>query len=351
MEMKRALIRMASALALALSTAGCYDPYVMDYEYDGVYIAYQYDLRTFVIGEDMSFDFTVALGGVIKNDRDRAVNVVLDNSLVNGDISCFSDTLKEYTAMKAIQSSTPALGAISNAYVRNDIRAAGVTNLVPLPEDYYYFSPSLSKMTIRTGAHTGVVTVHADSLYMMTDPDVFKPKYALGLRIASADADTVIRSKSFAVIAVRCENKFYGNWYHGGTTTETDPDGGVVNRRAYPTVIPQSESSMYVLTTADASTLLTNRFADGAGSLRLTFNGDEITVTDASGRYDIDPVPGKPSRFNGAPLLQDRKLFLNYRYTLPGGNIRTVCDTLTFRNRVRDGINEWQDENPEHYHM
>lgn len=27
-----------------------------------------------------------------------------------------------------------------------------------------------------------------------------------------------------------------------------------------------------------------------------------------------------------------------------------VTDTLTFRNRIRDGVNEWQDENPDHYH-
>ena len=348
MNISKLLKTLTSGL-ICLAVTGCYEPYVHDYDYSGVYIAYQYDLRTFVIGEDMSFKFTVALGGVINNDQDRSVQVALDNSLVTGNLAEFSDTLKSYTAMDAIRSSTPAIGAMSNAYVRNDIAAAGITRLVPLPEDYYYIEPSLSKMKIRKGEHVDAVTIHADSLYITTDPGVFKPKYALGFRILSADADTVIRSKSFAVIAVRCENKFYGNWYHGGVSTVTDASGNVLSRTAYPTAIPQSESAMYVLKSVDAATLTSNRLANGSGSLRLCFDGDEITVTDASGQLDIHPVEGKPSRFNGAKLLQDRKLFLNYRYELPDGNIRTVCDTLTFRNRVRDGINEWQDENPEHY--
>ena len=33
----------------------------------------------------------------------------------------------------------------------------------------------------------------------------------------------------------------------------------------------------------------------------------------------------------------------------PDGTVTEVTDTLTFRNRIRDGVNEWQDENPQHY--
>lgn len=44
----------AALLATALLT-GCYEKYVKDYDYSGVYIAYQYDLRTFVVGEGMKF--------------------------------------------------------------------------------------------------------------------------------------------------------------------------------------------------------------------------------------------------------------------------------------------------------
>ena len=59
--MKKIIVSLAVCCVIA---TGCYDDYTMDYEYTGIYSAYQYDLRTFVVGEGMKFDFTVALGGV-----------------------------------------------------------------------------------------------------------------------------------------------------------------------------------------------------------------------------------------------------------------------------------------------
>ena len=37
------------------------------------------------------------------------------------------------------------------------------------------------------------------------------------------------------------------------------------------------------------------------------------------------------------------------KYVNSDGNTCYAQDTLTFRNRLRDGVNEWQDENPSHY--
>jgi hypothetical protein len=43
-------------------------------------------------------------------------------------------------------------------------------------------------------------------------------------------------------------------------------------------------------------------------------------------------------------------LILKYKYTNAGNGWTYHCtDTIQFRNRLRDGINEWQDENPSHY--
>ena len=66
------------ALLLSFLLTSCYEKYTMDYEHTAAYVAYQYDLRTFVIGEGMKFNFTVALGGVVKNTHDRSVQVVID---------------------------------------------------------------------------------------------------------------------------------------------------------------------------------------------------------------------------------------------------------------------------------
>lgn len=73
----------AALLASAVLT-GCYEKYVKDYDYSGVYIAYQYDLRTFVVGEGMKFQISSVLAGVLSNDRDRSVYYLLDDELVTG---------------------------------------------------------------------------------------------------------------------------------------------------------------------------------------------------------------------------------------------------------------------------
>ena len=72
---------------MPFALTGCYDDYTMDYDYNAVYVAYQYDLRTFVVGEGMKFDFTAALAGIVKNSKDRAVEAVIDNDLLTEDLS------------------------------------------------------------------------------------------------------------------------------------------------------------------------------------------------------------------------------------------------------------------------
>ena len=78
--------------------------------------------------------------------------------------------------------------------------------------------------------------------------------------------------------------------------------------------------------------------------MTITLEDGQIKVSSADGR-----ITDQGSSWNKSKLLQDRKLFLNYSYTSADGSVTEVRDTLTFRNRIRDGINEWQDENPEHY--
>ena len=147
------------------------------------------------------------------------------------------------------------------------------------------------------------------------------------------------------------KNRYFGNWYHGGrAVTVNDASGEVLSTLEYPTPFPQSEDELYVLSTVGANTLETNRVSKGqiSGILSLTFDGDDIEVLEAYGRLKIKPY-GEGSHALRARLLQERKIFLNYQIDNEDGTHTIVTDTLSFRNRVRDGVNEWQDENPEHY--
>ena len=319
-------------ISLCFALTACYEPYVTDYEYSAVSIAYQYDLRTLVVGEGMSFDFGVMLSGVIDNTVDRTVQFEVDNSLVEGAYPIMMGTSSE--------------GSVSQSYVTEAVRAAGISSLYPVPENLYSIEPS-GTMVIKQGRHTATATFKADSAAMLADANVKpSPYYAFAWRVTEADADQILEDKSFGVIALRIENRFFGSWYHGGhTVVRKDISSEIVSEEWYSGAVPQPDTRIYTLTSTGPFSVRTNRFANSNGILNLAFDGYKITVS--SPTKTIEPLG--ESSFNGARLLQDRKLFLNYKYSNGDGTTTYVHDTLSFRNRLRDGVNEWQDPDPEHY--
>ena len=309
--------KILATLLAAATLAGCYDEYVKDYDYSGVYIAYQYDLRTFVVGEGMKFTVGSVLAGVMDNERDRSVYYALDDELVTGDLAPFNglDELGQpsapFTAFD-VMSGKSTSGTVSQSYVTTAVKASGIKELTPLPREYFTVSDE-EKMTIRRGRHTGTITVRADSAAFLADAKAGRnPYYAVGFRITSADADTILLSKSFEVIAVRYENKLFGNYYHGGETQVVDARGEELSKEVYPTAVPSDEGThgIYTLTTDAPDALTTNYIGTKEGSVRLTLDGKEIRVSGSvDGSKEIEDLG---SRFNDARLLQNRKLFLHY---------------------------------------
>lgn len=344
--MKKILVFFAAICVFA----ACYDDYTMDYDYTGAFITYQYDLRTFVYGEDNDVSFTVCLGGTVHNDKDRRYDVSIDNSLLTADLTKFDET-GEIASFKAIDGllGSAELGTISNAYVSNEVKAAGITELKALPEDYYT-AEGIEGLTVKKGRHTAEIAIKPTEK-LFADEKALKPYYALGLVINDADVDSLFVDKSFQIMAVKVENKFYGNWYHGGRVqVRKNKDGELISDNYKSILIPQSNNNVCALTTTGINSSVTDKFDHGAGSLKLTFNEDNtIGVEDAAGTVEIRSIPGQPSHFNGETLLQNREIYLNYAYSNGNGTTTYVTDTLKFRNRVRDGFNEWQDENPENY--
>ena len=317
MRMKRLSILILAVLLLS----GCYEDYVRDFDYSGVYFAYQYDLRTFVVGEGEAFDVTVALGGRMKNDRDRKVTVEIDQSLVGAD---------------AFNGLMGRSGGLSGDYVSTALRNANVTSVQPLPAESFTVS-GLEGLTIAKGRHTAAFRIKATPAFIAS-PGAYSPGYALGFRILEADADKIVEEKRFAVVAVHCEHRFWGNWSHRATIRSYDASGTLTGSERIEESL--ADGDVFALTTVDASTVQSGKMTGIVGAMRLTFNGDQIAVASADGT-----VTGE-GHFNGAKLLQDRELYLKYDISLGGGVRKEVSDTLRFRNRIRDGVNEWQDENP-----
>jgi hypothetical protein len=292
-----------------------------------VYFTYQIDVRTIVVGEGMKIELGVALSGVRENTMDRNVLFSIDNTLVTPAI---------LTAMKA--------GA---TYIKNAV--SGVTTLLPLPTSYYTLSDN-NNMIIKAGWHSGSVVLKADSANFLSDAATINATYAIPLYINSADADTILPLKRSSVIGIKYENMLFGNYWHGGVTTVKDATGNIINTIKYFTTIPTPENTIWILTTVAPNALVTNGYSNTtttAKQIKLTLNGTDITVGSASGSTNTY-LPDGASTFNAAKLIQNRKIFLSYKYVV-GANTYYAQDTLTFRNRIRDGLNEWQDENPSHY--
>lgn len=316
-------------LVVSVMLNACYDDYVKDYDYDGIYFPYQIDVRTLVVGEGMKIQFGVALGGVSDNVKDRIVDFQIDNSLIS------AQTL---ASMKA-----------AATYIKT--AAAPVTELKLLPANYYQLSDN-SRFVIKAGQHSGTVTLRADSSKFLADAATLNATYALPLRITTADADTVLLSKNYAVIGLKYENMLFGNYWHGGVTYVKDASGATLDTIAYYTAINAPISKAWVLKTVEPFALTSNGYSDITSATKqemtLTKSGNKITISSLPGAT-FQILPDGECTFNEAKLLQNRKIFLKYKYVNAAGNTCYATDTLTFRNRIRDGVNEWQDENPNNY--
>jgi hypothetical protein len=326
--------KILALIVLSIVMVSCYEEYLRDYPTTSIYFSIQQDVRTFVVGEGMKIKVGVSLGGVRENTIDRNVGFILDPALI---------TPARLASMKA-----SSWGYIKNA-------TTPVTALALLPTSYYTMTPSTTAMVIKAGWHEGAVTIKADSVSFLNDSiKTMVSTYVLPFYITSADADSILETRRSNVVGLMFENKLFGNYWHGGSAVVNRPtktDTTIV----YKTTVPTQENLIWSLTTAGPSTLTCNGYfnqtvAAGKKQLKLVLKGTKIYLsagTDASFAFTQDGE----CTFNNSKLLQQRKIMLKYKYTQTASPFYTYhcTDTLTFRNRIRDGVNEWQDENPSHY--
>ena len=321
--------KILAILILTVALVSCYDSYINDFDYSAIYFPNPIDVRTVVVGEGLKVDLGAALGGVMENKIDRTVNFNINNSLVTADL---------LTKMK------------SSTYAFIKAAVAGVATLVPLPANYYTLSNN-SQIVIRKGWHSGTVTLKVDSTAFLSDPETIRAKYVLSLYINTADADSIIEPNRSLKVGIKYEHMLFGNYLHGGVTTVKDASGATINTIKYITSRSQGDTKIWQVTTLSPNSVVTNGYSDKTSTskkeLVLTLNGTNITLGSATGSTNTYEANGS-NTYNGAKLLQNRKILLNYKYTV-GTDTYYCQDTLTFRNRIRDGVNEWQDENPSHY--
>lgn len=328
--MKKYLFITAALLALT----SCYDDYVKDNDTQAVGFANQTDVRSVIVGEGMKFSTGVALGGTIHNTKNRQIGYEIDYSLVS------DETLR---AMK------------SHLFPYIQTLCKPIDALEGLPAGEYRLLPeggADGRVLIREGEHLGKIVVKVDSAAFLADASRTTPRYVIPFRLTSGNGTDLMDGKTTSVIGVRYENMLFGSYWHGGETVVTDVAGNEVNRIEYYTTVPQADTKVWTLTTVGPLSLTANAVGGelngSQAQLTLTQGADgAIAVSGADGaKYEVEA--DDECTFNRARLLQNRKIFLKYKYE-KDGLIYHATDTLTFRNRIRDGVNEWQDENPENY--
>jgi hypothetical protein len=323
--------KLLALIILSIAMVSCYENYIYDFTYTSIYFPYQMDVRTVVVGEGMKIDVGAALGGVRHNEKDRVVSFTLDNTLI-----------------------TPALltkmQAASQPYIKN--ATIPVTTLQQLPSNYYTIT-NPGTMIIKKGQHEGGVTIKPDSVTFLNDSlKTIYGTYVLPFRITKADADSLITLRQTNTVAVKFENMLFGNYWHGGAAKVGKVATPAVDSATitYRWATNDIATKIWTLTTAGPSTLYTNGYFNlqtAKNELKLVLKGTTVYLSAAPGSTNVYTQNGECT-FNNAKLLQNRKVFLNY--TFKSGKYTYRCtDTIYFRNRIRDGVNEWQDENPDHY--
>lgn len=314
-------------LTLLLMTS-CYEDYVTDNTFSGIYFTYQQDVRSFIVGEDMDFEVGAVLGGVLENDRRRVVKFQLNDELVNDDVL---DALKTSTYNYIVDATKD------------------VSKLKVMPADWYSLS-NYDEIIIEKGKHSGSITVSSVDDKILQEPDAYKAIYAIPFEITSVDADSLIENKEYSVVCVKYECKIFGRYYHYGRWTTYNPDGTENGDPKIVSYNPENVGSITELTTIGPKTVQTTIMANTLPyKLNITLNDDNtLSLEAAEDGYTVE-VLNEGCTYNNPKLLQDRALTLNYKVIFDDGTYIVARDNMKFFERIHDGVSEWRDLNPENY--
>lgn len=303
-----------------------------DFEYQTVYFANQYPVRTITLGEDIydnsldnewKFQIMATTGGVYKSGE-VTIDIEVDNSLLTG--------------LEFSGSGAP---------------------LLPLPDEYYALASD--KIVIPAGSVIGGVEVQLTGSFF-ADPLAIQNTYVIPVvmtNVSNADSilsgvsnaesasrvvpgEWAVQPKDFVLYAVKYINPWHGYYLRRGTDVISGKNG---NTELDETVIRRQEfaenDQVKQLTTHSLQEVqLPLTFQDTEGNdinctIILTFD-DEGNCTITSGSEDYTATGSGKFVKNGEVKSWGNKdrdaLYLNYEIDLDELHVSTV-DTLVMRNR------------------
>lgn len=282
-----------------------------DYEYQTVYFAYQYPVRTITLGEDIfntdldnqhKFKIMATTGGVYYSKKDVAIPITIDNSLL----------------------STPLLFK------------SGGDEILALPANYY--SLASNQIVIPKGGLTGGVEVQLTDAFF-NDPKAIKNTYVVPMRMSNkGNVDSILAGKDFILYAIKYVNPWHGNYLRRGKDVIT----GTVNQtniRHQQYVENDEVNKLSTRSMKEVEFPVVYKDAAGTniyGTLLLTFDdAGKCSVSSASSNITATG--------NGAFVKRGEKnswgskdrdaIYLNYQVNLTGMQVAST-DTLVLRDRA-----------------
>ncbi|SHN28561.1 protein of unknown function [Cyclobacterium lianum] len=319
-------------IALLFSSCENQDWEFPDFEYQTVYFAYQFPVRTITFGEDIfdtsldnegKFKLMVTTGGVYSSPRDVTVQIEVDESLAEGLL--FEE---------------------------------GGDEIEVLTSEYYQLSSET--LTIPRGEIAGGVEVQLTGAFF-NDPRAIKNTFVLPVKITSvSNADSILSGipvvenpnrsiaddwfptpKDFTLYALKYINQWHGNYLRRGSDNITGKSDAISDK----VIIRREESVEFdevnqLITESLSEVLFPLVIADEGGEnitadLLLTFDDEgNCTVSAAHEGYTATGSgkfvsKGETSSWGN----QDRDaIYLDYEIDLPQMHVVTL-DTLVMRNR------------------
>ncbi len=275
-------------IGFLLNSCEKYEEYMVDYQYSAVYFPHAVIDRTVIVGEYMDIGVGIFLGGRIENYAEEWATFELDPEILSG------------------------------------------TGYTLLPEAYYSMDKT-GIITIPQGKFQGFAKVAIDPELFCADSLSLTSSYALGFRLLETSVDSILTGMESTIISFKYINTYDGNYYHKGRAVGYS-EGNPVDTMMYP------EDDVWNLATFSPDGVTAPEMGNISGNDYLM---DLVINPDNSVSIRKNTVADKDVTGNSGEYLPDSRTFiLEYSFSHEGKEY-TANDTLIFRNRIVDGVNQW----------
>lgn len=282
-----------------------------DYEYQTVYFAYQYPVRTITFGEDIfsteldnqgKCKIMATTGGVYYSKHNVSIGITVDHSLLRN-------------------------GLLFNA---------GGDEVVAMPDNYY--SLASNNIVIPEGSLTGGVEVQLTDAFF-NDPNSIKNTYVIPLRMTNkSNADSILAGKDFILYAIKYVNPWHGNYLRRGQDVITGSvNQTIVRHKQY--VEDDEVNKLYTRSMKEIEFPLVFKDQNGVNvhcSLLLSFDNDgNCTISSASTNATASGSGKfvKRGEKNSWGSKDRDAIYLNYNITFTDMQV-SATDTLVLRDRA-----------------